>query len=482
MGFVLFAGTTEGRKISGYLAENKICHDVCVATVSGEEVLERSEFVNIHVGRMDAEEIQTFLVEKNPELVIDATHPYAYVVTENVQKACDALGISYMRVERESQNIKDEIVRKHGYPSAEACAKALCKEAGNIFLSTGSKELKCYMQYPELADRIYVRVLPSIEAISLCKDAGIPEKHIIAMYGPHTSDVNEALFKQYHIRHLVTKESGQAGGYEEKIKAAAAADVTLHVLERAEKIAGISVQECMQQIEKRLGIKKKTSPALHVRLVGIGPGGKQLLTMEAMRAIAEADYLFGAKRMLESCDGEGITEPIYMPEQILARLEELLETEMSPSVNAAVLFSGDTGVYSGATKLYKELVNWGRCDSITILPGVSSFSTFAARIGVAYQDVRLESLHGKADDLENIQKIVRLVEEKENIFLLLSGKADFAVLEEILPEEFAGRIVIGSKLSYPEEQIVYTSADNLRQDTERLPDELLIVYVEAGQA
>lgn len=42
-------------------------------------------------------------------LVIDATHPYAQVVTENIETACERTGTAYLRVVRqESRRLEEE--------------------------------------------------------------------------------------------------------------------------------------------------------------------------------------------------------------------------------------------------------------------------------------------------------------------------------------------------------------------------------------
>ena len=240
MEIIIFSGTSEGRKISEYLSSNKINHDVCVATESGEAVMVKNQYAQINVGRLDEKEMMDYLRKNNPRLVVDATHPYAKVVTENLKKACDTLELSYIRVNRESSSNYDKTLNVESYSSTEECAKRLCMETGNILLSTGSKELACYTKHKELIDRIYVRVLPSVEAIDLCKKASINEKNIIAMYGPHTKEMNEAILHQYNIKHMVTKESGKVGGFSEKEEACGNTGVRLHIIERPDSVLGIS--------------------------------------------------------------------------------------------------------------------------------------------------------------------------------------------------------------------------------------------------
>ena len=84
---LIFAGTTEGRKLSEHLCERGIEHTVCVATEYGEIVLHENPFAHVHMGRMDSEGMRSFFAEQKCKLIVDATHPYAAIVTENIKQA-----------------------------------------------------------------------------------------------------------------------------------------------------------------------------------------------------------------------------------------------------------------------------------------------------------------------------------------------------------------------------------------------------------
>lgn len=482
MDIVVFSGTSEGRKISEYLSRGNIVHDVCVATESGEAVMDRNNFANVHVGRLDEDEIRDYFHKVNPKLVVDATHPYAKVVTDNLKKVCTESNIQYVRVNRKS-SVNDCEGNANSYESAKKCAEALCSETGNILLATGSKELSCYTSYKELKDRLFVRVLPSIDAIELCKKADINEKHIIAMYGPHTREMNEAVLRQYNICHMVTKESGQAGGYIEKIEACNNVGVKLHVIERPDNAEGISINECIKIINNHCHIRGEITPKLNVSLVGIGPGNSNLHTKEAENAIKMADYAFGANRMLDSVATKAVKIAEYMPDKIIEKLEDIIslesEKEINDEINVVALFSGDTGIYSGATKLYRSLNEWGKCDQLITIPGISSFSAMAAAININYQDAHFESLHGKAEDKDNQNRIRNLISQGEKTFILMSGKEDFNVLINLI-EDNTKEVIIGRNLSYNEGQIIYTNANKLISDISNVEDGLFIVVINAG--
>ena len=89
---LIFAGTTEGRKLSEYLAEAEINHTICVATEYGEIVLRQHPFVKVHQGRMNQEQIERFLSNGKFDVVVDATHPFAKEITYNIQAALKEMG------------------------------------------------------------------------------------------------------------------------------------------------------------------------------------------------------------------------------------------------------------------------------------------------------------------------------------------------------------------------------------------------------
>mgnify|MGYP002530975527 CR=1 FL=1 len=113
-------------------------------------------------------------------------------------------------------------------------AEYLAGTKENILLATGAKELAAFA--PLDPARLYPRVLPTPEGIAACEAAGIPHRNIIAMQGPFSCQLNKALIEQFHIRYLVTKDGGAAGGFAEKVQAAAETGAQLVVLRRPEEV------------------------------------------------------------------------------------------------------------------------------------------------------------------------------------------------------------------------------------------------------
>lgn len=222
---VLFSGTTEGRRLSAALAELGAAVTVCVATEYGREEQGELPGVSVHTGRLDTAGMEAIL--RDADLCIDATHPYATVVTANIRAAAEAAGVPYRRLLRRPSELPEGSVV--AVDAAEAAAR-LSETEGNILLATGAKELSAFAFLG--GARLYPRVLPLRESLEACEAAGIPHRNIIAMQGPFSLELNLALMRQFGIRYLVTKDGGAAGGFAEKAEAARQAGVVLVVIRR----------------------------------------------------------------------------------------------------------------------------------------------------------------------------------------------------------------------------------------------------------
>ena len=506
---VIFAGTTEGRSLSEQLGAMGCSHIVCVATDYGKEVMCHSPFTRIHVGRMDADEMTRFLTAEGfseGDVIVDATHPYAVSASENIRKAADRMRCQYLRIRRDRGELSGGPIPGGApvrtYTSMEECAMALKNSSGSLLLTTGSKELGTFFgNVPEeVKKRTYVRVLPAVESLRACLQEGAAPDHIIAMQGPFGYELNLALMRQYQIRHLVTKESGSAGGFEEKMKAARAAGAVSHVIcrpaeetkpgteETLDGILKLFAEEVRQNDSVRSIAKELTSeeersiakvrnsekdrgadkaqaeipsrteegernrPA-SVILAGTGMGSPSGRTLEVREAIADADVVFGAERLLQGLQGKE-KYALYRAEDIIPVLEQRRPQK------AVILYSGDTGFFSGAGAAAARLREWDADLELRILPGISSVSCLAARLGQSYEDAFVYSLHGRNTD-RNFRTLIREIRHRRKTFILLSGPQDLRRLAgEIAQEGIGCSIYAGSCLSGSSEKVeVLTPAE-----------------------
>lgn len=190
-----------------------------------------------------------------------------------------------------------------------------------------------------------------------------------------------------------------------------------------------------------------------VTLIGMGSGTPELLTAQGLAALQSADLIIGAKRLLEHLP-IGCTEnrkALYKPENILSCLSEF------PAANAALLYSGDTGFYSGASKLLPMLRAFGI--SARVLPGISSVQLLSAAIGRPWQDWKLVSAHGCACD----PAAECLTAEGRPVFFLTGGTETPATLCAKLADAGLGDAhgIIGENLGTPQEHLAFGTAQTL---------------------
>jgi precorrin-2 dehydrogenase/sirohydrochlorin ferrochelatase/precorrin-6A/cobalt-precorrin-6A reductase len=241
MKILLLGGTTEGREI----LESGLPVVYSVATEYGAESVGSAD-AEIRVGRMDAEAMERFIVENEIAGVIDATHPHAVQATRNAREACGRASVPYVRVTRERVNTNRAGVTL--VESREEAAKLLDEPARRglkALLTVGSKELACFTRVGDYQKRLFVRVLPIGEALWACEKMGFDAGHLIAMQGPFSRAMNEATLNMTGARVLVTKDSGAAGGLEEKLEAARDCQVEVLLVRRPEE-TGLTVAEAVE--------------------------------------------------------------------------------------------------------------------------------------------------------------------------------------------------------------------------------------------
>ena len=438
----IFAGTTEGRSLIERLSGRGAQLLACVATEYGETLLGEHDGVRVLSGRLNAQEMAELFRREDVDCVVDATHPYADKVTENLCAACEESGTRYLRLLRASSSADSDGVFVE---NTAACVAYLKAVHGTVLLTTGSKELPAFCEDEALRDRLYVRVLPMAASLQTCADCGIAPARIIAMQGPFDEEMNLAMLRMTGAKFLVTKDTGGAGGYGAKIAAARTAGATPVVIGRPPQREGFALDAALHMLEVQYSLKPRKK---RVTLAGIGMGGAQTRTLGMERAVREADCLIGARRMLESVDAaEKRAVALVDPQEIARCIRE------DPGERFVVLLSGDTGFYSGAKKLLTALGDM----EVDVLPGIGSLSYFCARLGRSWEDVRAVSLHGRECDL------VREVRTNAAVFALVGGSDGVNRALRLLCAAGLGDLLVhvGERLGYPEERLVHGSAQEL---------------------
>jgi len=213
----LILGTSEGKKILSLL--NNFTEDIFVSCTTdyGADLLKGYRFSVINKKPLNYLELVNSLKENKISLLIDSSHPYAVEITKNAMMACEELGIQYLRFERKSLQSKynnyKNIVNVEDYSQL---ADKLTGIKGTILNTTGSRALNKILGM-KLNNRIVHRVLPTEKVIRECISYNIAVDDIIAMKGPFSLELNIAFIKQFKAEAMILKDSGEAGGTEEKI-------------------------------------------------------------------------------------------------------------------------------------------------------------------------------------------------------------------------------------------------------------------------
>lgn len=460
---LLFGGTSEGRKLAELFDSNNIRCTVCVATEYGEQLISGTGNITVICGRMDLDDICR-LIEPDAggsqfSYVIDATHPYASLISENVKRACTRTGTVYLRLLRDNiYNNKDNDIKF--FEDASQAAEYLDKVAGRILLTTGSKDLPVFCGGITDKSRITARVLPSVNAIEICSNSGLNGKQIIAMQGPFSKETNIALIKQSGARFIVMKESGRAGGFPEKIAAAKETGTDIIILKRPVEETGYTFNDIIKTLGLKDGGTDTGNNDLHKEIVlaGMGMGNKGTITIDGLAVLEEAELVIGTGRLLETAGSvvNMLCKEVYNAYDAGLIFQYIKEHPHYKKI--AVLLSGDTGFYSGAKKL-EEVLSELQEYNIKIIPGISSVVYFASKLKTDWQDIKLISLHGR------MQNIINAIKNNKKTFVLLGAKDSVAGLAGLCIQYglLDVKLYIGHNLGYSDEEIITGSPSDFTE-------------------
>ncbi|MGO5028135.1 precorrin-6A reductase [Candidatus Agathobaculum pullicola] len=270
MKLVIFSGTSEGHALCRFVSACGGCADVYVATDYGAAVMEPLRGITVNEGRLDADAMEAVL--DGDTLLVDATHPYAALVSDNLRAACAQTGAQYERLLRPALDSEGVMT----VPDTAAAVRWLNAHPGRVLLTTGSKELEAFTAVEGWRERLVARVLPSVSVLEQCASLGFAGAQIVAMQGPFSQEMNVALLRQTRADILVTKDTGKAGGFAEKLSAVRETGATVLVIARPREEKGKTLAEVQAFLAARFGwtapVPERCKPAprfpLFVSLAG----------------------------------------------------------------------------------------------------------------------------------------------------------------------------------------------------------------------
>lgn len=245
----ILSGTKDGRHLISELADQNYPLIVTTATEYGKSLLQDKPRLKVISKRLNNNEMIEFIKENSIDIVIDATHPYAKEVSENIYNACMEMEIQCIRFQRDTTNLDNYKDALRWADSYEDAADILRKEKGRILLTTGSKTLEIFAKKINPA-RLVPRILPLSNVINKCEKLGIKPSNIIAMQGPFSKEMNVEIMKKYNIDIMVTKDSGKIGGTDEKLEAAMLLNIPSIIISRPRLINNIICNNLDKLLDK----------------------------------------------------------------------------------------------------------------------------------------------------------------------------------------------------------------------------------------
>lgn len=271
MNIFIMGGTAESVEIIKFLKENYPKSYIITSTTTeyGGNIAKEYGSDNVISRPLPKDDIIKVLDEYKIDLYIDATHPFAEHVTKTASEIVDVKKIPFIRFERPSLDIEDieniNLNNVYHVKSFNEAGKLIIEESikGNVLhlggINTASEVLK---NVP--VDKFYIRVLTVKTSLDKCRELGISEDHIFPMTASKNKDKkisleeNLDLYKKVNAKTILTKESGDTGGFREKIEAANKMNIKIiivdrpHIEELNDKTVVSTIEELNKELKKNL--------------------------------------------------------------------------------------------------------------------------------------------------------------------------------------------------------------------------------------
>lgn len=244
---IVFGGTTEGKKVAGFLDRKSIPYLYSTKMESTRFIMDFGEY---RFGALDADAMTALFEKKGIRMVIDATHPFAAELHENIARACDRSGIGVIRFERDYSmpaHLSEQAVI-HNAGSFDAAVSLLIKlNPQRVLAATGIQSLEPLRPYWERRE-MKLRVLFSGRSALTAQKKGFPAGHLIMMNPPRTVEEERHCLMAYGIDCLLTKESGASGFLPEKIAAASSLGIPIVLVRRPSLPAALQVVRSFREL------------------------------------------------------------------------------------------------------------------------------------------------------------------------------------------------------------------------------------------
>lgn len=220
---LIFGGTTEGKKALAVCEE--AAKPFYYSTKGNLQEVKTVHGIRI-TGVMDCEMIKSFCTENNIRLIVDAAHPFAENLHQNIALASEEINIPVVRLERNYPNLTDNLLWFDTFQNAIDYLRN--HKIDNLLALTGVNTIAKLKPYWK-EHNCWFRILDRDESKTIVDKEGFPPKKILF----YQKDNNElALFESLKPEAIITKESGESGGFKAKVRAAHQLNIPVLVVKR----------------------------------------------------------------------------------------------------------------------------------------------------------------------------------------------------------------------------------------------------------
>lgn len=287
----VLGGTSEGRKLCEMFAAHGIQTVVSIASEYDGNSEDMPQGVQVRVGRLNAEDMRRLIAE-GAACVFDAAYAYSQNVSRNARKVCEQTATPYFRVMQfQMPYIGDNVVYVR---SATEAASFLAGCEGNALLTVSANSLPVFADIPGFNHRLSVRVPPDRYTLARCQELGFSYEQIIAMKGPFTRELNEALLVARAAEYWVIHSGSDIDSVREKALTAQSVGATIILIERPTETLNVpsgGAKEALKFAYTHLGLSKPARPLFPVfidldgkRVVVAGGGASTAKQAESLLA------------------------------------------------------------------------------------------------------------------------------------------------------------------------------------------------------
>jgi precorrin-6A/cobalt-precorrin-6A reductase len=229
---LILGGTAEARQLAGHLAGRA---DLRVTlSLAGRTASPASQPVPMRSGGFGGVVgLAAYLSEERVDALIDATHPYATVISANAIQAAQTAGVPFVALRRPPwiATAGDRWTEVSGVREA---VQALGQTPRRVFVTLGRNELAPFVASP--AHHYLIRSVDPVDP-----PLPLPQVTYVTGRGPFSENDDRALLQQHRIEVVIAKNSGGTATYG-KIAAARALGIGVIMLRRPPEPDGPAVE------------------------------------------------------------------------------------------------------------------------------------------------------------------------------------------------------------------------------------------------